>query len=100
MSDMIDLSDQYMGIFRLIFFAAAGLGILNTMLMAAYERIPEMGLVKALGASPWRVFGEMSIEVLLLSGLGAVIGIVIGAAATLYFGANGIDTTSFGAGMK
>ncbi len=96
MSDMVDLSDRYMAIFAFIFFTAAALGILNTMLMAAYERIPEMGLVKALGASPWRVFGEMSIEVVILSALGAAIGMAIGALATLYMSANGIDTTAFG----
>lgn len=96
MSDMVDLSDRYLAVFAFIFFTAAALGILNTMLMAAYERIPEMGLVKALGASPWRVFGEMSIEVVILSALGALIGMMIGGAAALYLSANGIDTTSFG----
>jgi ABC-type lipoprotein release transport system permease subunit len=54
-----------------------------------------MGLVKALGASPWRVFGEMSLEVVLLAAVGAAIGMIIGGAASLHLSLNGIDTTSF-----
>jgi ABC-type lipoprotein release transport system permease subunit len=100
MAEMMDMSGRYNEIFALIFFLAAALGILNTMLMAAYERIPEMGLIKAIGASPWRVFFEMILEVLILSGLGALIGTVLGAAVTLYFQANGIDTTGWGDGIE
>lgn len=100
MAEMIDMSDSYNRLFALIFFLAAALGILNTMLMAAYERIPEMGLVKALGASPWRVFTEMTLEVVMLAGLGSAIGMVIGASVALYFQFNGIDTTGWADGIE
>jgi ABC-type lipoprotein release transport system permease subunit len=96
MAEMVDMSGQYNKVFAAIFFMAAALGILNTMLMAAYERIPEMGLVRALGASPWRVFFEMTLEVLILAGLGSLLGMLLGGVATLYFQSNGIDTTAWG----
>ncbi len=100
MSEMVDMAGQYNQVFALIFFMAAGIGILNTMLMAAYERIPEMGLVKALGASPTRVFMEMTAEVALLSGLGAAIGFVIGFAATWWFSVHGIDSSAWGGSFE
>jgi ABC-type lipoprotein release transport system permease subunit len=95
MAEMVDMSGQYNQIFAAIFFLAAGIGILNTMLMAAYERIPEMGLVKALGASPARVFLEMTAEVVILSSLGSLCGMLIGLAATLWFSVHGIDSTAW-----
>jgi ABC-type lipoprotein release transport system permease subunit len=100
MAEMVDMSDRYNQIFAVIFYLAAALGILNTMLMAAYERIPEMGLVKALGASPWRVFSEMTLEVLMLSGLGSILGMILGSAITLYFQTYGIDTSGWGEGIE
>ena len=95
MAEMVAMSGQYNYLFGVIFFLAAGLGILNSMLMAAYERIPEMGLMKALGTSPFRVFAEMTTEVSILALLGASAGMLIGGAGTLYLQSVGLDTSSF-----
>jgi ABC-type lipoprotein release transport system permease subunit len=95
MAEMVAMTGQYNRLFGVIFFMAAGLGILNSMLMATYERIPEMGLMKALGTSPFRVFAEMTSEVAMLALLGAGAGMLLGSAGTLYLQNVGLDTSSF-----
>ena len=65
LSQMFDSMIASTIFFGAIFFLAAGVGVLNTMLMATYERIGEFGLVKALGATPWRILREITVEALL-----------------------------------
>ncbi len=77
-----------------LFLLAAALGILNTILMATYERIPEFGIVRALGASPWRIIRDVAIEGLVLGVVATVVGSILGG-ALCYFGAvNGFDFSS------
>lgn len=92
LAEMMRMSDSYNQIFALIFYLAAGLGILNTMLMAAHERVRELGLERALGASPWRVASGLLIEVSMLGLLGAVLGGAVGIAGALVLETHGIDT--------
>ncbi len=58
----------------------AGSCILLTQLSAVSERMAEIGLKKALGASRTRILGEFLLSAALLSFVGALIGILIGAA--------------------
>ena len=57
-SDMLEMYDASGFITSLLFALAAGLGVMNTMLMATYERMREFGIIKALGASGWRILRE------------------------------------------
>lgn len=91
-AEMMNMSGSYTAVFVLIFYLAAGLGILNTMLMAAHERVRELGLERALGASPWHVAGGLLLEVSMLGLLGAALGGVFGVAGALYLQTHGIDT--------
>jgi ABC-type lipoprotein release transport system permease subunit len=95
LSQMFDSMIASVLIFGSIFFLAAGVGVLNTMLMATYERIPEFGLIKAVGASPWRIMGEISAEALILGFLGSLAGGVAGTALSLYFQYNPLDLRMF-----
>jgi ABC-type lipoprotein release transport system permease subunit len=95
LSQMLDSMIASVLIFGGIFFLAAGVGVLNTMLMATYERIPEFGLVRAIGASPWRIVREVSVEALVLGFLGSLAGGIVGTLASLYFQAHPIDLTMF-----
>lgn len=60
--------------------AVAGIGIMNVMLVSVSERSSEVGLLKALGARRRQILGVFLAEALMLSGSGAVLGIVIGSA--------------------
>lgn len=97
-SDIINLSKASIGIFMAIFFLAAGLGIMNTMLMATYDRLREFGILKALGTGPWRIIGNVLMEAFLLSFLATIIGIILGCAGGYYLEMNGINTATFAGG--
>jgi len=99
-SDMLDVWKGGMLIFLAIFFLAAGLGVLNTMLMATFERIPEIGLLKAIGTTPWRILREISAEAFLLGILSSLIGGLIGTALSVYFQHYPIDLSRFAEGFS
>jgi ABC-type antimicrobial peptide transport system permease subunit len=56
----------------------ATLGIANTMLMAVYERTAEIGILKAIGASPGDIRALFVVEAALISVAGGIVGIVGG----------------------
>ena len=94
-SQMFDSMIASVIIFGAIFLLAAGVGVLNTMMMATYERIPEFGLIKAMGASPWRILNEIAAEALILGFIGSLAGGAAGILITLRFQAHPLDLSMF-----
>lgn len=63
-----------------------GLGVANMMIIAVTERTREIGIRKALGASPGAIFGQILCETLILLGCGGALGIGAGAVAASFIG--------------
>ncbi len=100
LADMVGIMDAAIAIFGAIFFLAAGLGIMNTMLMATFDRIKEFGVLKAIGTSPLRIVGGMAAEAFVLTFVASVLGLIIGLAGAYYFQEVGIDTSIFAGGFS
>lgn len=62
----------------LIALVVSALGLLNTILMATFERQKEFGYLRCVGAQPIDVMKLVLIETLIISGVGIVIGIAGG----------------------
>ncbi len=61
-----------------ISLSVAGIGIMNVMLVSVSERTAEIGLLKALGASPGQILLVFLVEAAVLSSLGGALGLAVG----------------------
>ncbi len=75
------------------------IGVINTQLMAVFERIHEFGLLRALGLKPGHVLALVTLESVLLIGLGVLIGMAMGA-ATVWGLRDGIDLSAFSQALE
>ncbi len=55
-----------------------GIGIMNIMLVSVTERIKEIGLRMAIGATPANILGQFILEAVVLSTVGGAIGVAVG----------------------
>lgn len=83
--------NEMVGMYYMIIFVAMAFGIINTFLMAIYERIKEIGVMMAIGMKPRSVVVMVLLESLLLGMVGIVLGIAIGWGLNTYWGTYGLD---------
>jgi putative ABC transport system permease protein len=67
----------------LLALVIGGLSVVNTMFMAVAERVREIGLKKAVGATTRHIMGEFLLEAIFIGFIGGLIGYAIGLAITL-----------------
>jgi len=79
-----------------VIMLALAFGILNTMLMAIFERMRELGMLLAIGMSKLRVFLMIMLESVILTLTGATAGLIIAYFTLELLGERGIDLTAVG----
>jgi ABC-type lipoprotein release transport system permease subunit len=97
---ILKIYDFFIYIWFLVVFIAMGFGIVNTTLMAVFERIREFGLLKALGMKPRWIIQEVIIESFFLLILGMVIGNALGFLSVFALSGSGIDLSALAAGTE
>jgi putative ABC transport system permease protein len=87
MGDMIESFQTVMSMMSMLLSGIAaisllvgGIGIMNMMLVSITERTAEIGLRKAMGATPGRIQLQFIIEAIFLSLIGGMIGLIFGSA--------------------
>jgi len=78
-------------IFYLLLVLVVAFSILNTFMMAIFERTREFGVLMAIGTTPGRLTKVLLIESMTMTSIGIGAGIVAGSLITLYFQVHGID---------
>ena len=96
---MMGMMDGFMLIWGIGIFLALSFGLVNTLVMAVFERIREIGLMLALGMKPAMILGQIIIESMMLLAVGLLIGDVL-AWATIKPLEGGIDISIVAEGME
>jgi len=97
MGSMIDVANY---IFLLVVYIAVTFGIANTMIMAVFERLRELGILKALGTTPGQIFLLVILESIFLSILGMILGMAVSGATYWLWARHGLDLSFFASGME
>ena len=80
LSNAVGRKNIVMDIFSVIIVMIAGIGILNLLLMAIYERTREIGLLGAMGLKPRQIATTFILEGALIGFVGVIAGIALGLA--------------------
>ena len=99
LGSMLAMMDGFVIVFIVVVFLALSFGLVNTLVMAVFERVREIGLMLALGMTPRTILAQILTESVLLLMIGLAIGNVA-AIATIEPLKGGIDVSIVGEGME
>jgi ABC-type lipoprotein release transport system permease subunit len=98
LGNAIGQKNAVMDIFSVIIVVIAGIGVLNLLMMAIYERTREIGLLGAMGLKPRQIATTFILEGTMIGIVGVLAGIAMGLMINLGLGQVGMDYSQF-AGM-
>jgi ABC-type lipoprotein release transport system permease subunit len=89
--ELLEQKSAFIAVIGFIVLLMAGIGILNLMLMAVYERTREMGVLAALGVKGRQLMGLFLLEGMFIGAIGAIIGCTLSWLLVAAVGQVGID---------
>ena len=98
MRETMDMKSSFTGILGIVVVLIASIGVLNLMLMAAFERTREMGVLAAMGMKGRQIMGLFLLEGTFIGAVGGAVGCGLGALCLGLLARNGLDF-SFASGM-
>ncbi len=87
-------------IFDFILFMVVAFGVLNTIQMSVFERTREFGVMLAIGTRPSQVAAMVLVESFIVSTIGVMLGLGLGAAVSRYFYVHPFDYTDYAKEMS
>ena len=98
LGSMLAVMDGFVVVWIVVVFLALSFGLVNTLVMAVFERVREIGLMLALGMTPRNILSQIIAESIFLLVIGLAIG-NLAAWATIEPLKGGIDVSIVGEGM-
>lgn len=99
LATMMQVMDGFVLVWMVVIFLALSFGLVNTLMMAVFERVREIGLMRALGMRPSSIVYQILVESLLLLVLGLLVGNIL-AIGTIIPLKDGIDISAVSQGME
>ena len=99
LGSMLPMMDGFVFVWIVVVFLALAFGLVNTLVMAVFERVREIGLMLALGMTPGSIRAQIITESTILLALGLFIGDLL-AWLTVKPLEKGIDLSIVGEGME
>ncbi|MBT8039208.1 MAG: ABC transporter permease [Gammaproteobacteria bacterium] len=99
LDSMLRVMDGFVLVWMVVVFVALSFGLVNTLMMAVFERIREFGLMQALGMKPRAIMFQVLLESLMLLTLGLLIGNILAVASVLPL-SGGMDLGVVAEGME
>ncbi len=99
LGSMLAVMDGFVIVWIVVIFLALSFGLINTLVMAVFERVREIGLMLALGMTPRSILSQIVAESTFLLVIGLAIGNLL-AWATIEPLKSGIDVSIVGEGME
>ena len=96
---MLGVMDGFVLVWVVVIFLALSFGLVNTLMMAVFERVREIGLMQALGMKPSAILYQVMLESLLLLCLGLLLGNILAVASVMPI-RDGIDLSVVAEGME
>ena len=98
LNSMMNMMDGFVLVWIIIIFLALSFGLVNTLAMAVFERVREIGLIQALGMRPSMIVYQILLESFLLLLIGLSVGNLL-AVITVIPLESGMDISYLAEGM-
>ena len=95
---MLEMQDIETQVILAIILTLAAVGIINTVILSALERMEELGMMKALGMHEREIVFTFMGEAFGIGIIGGIMGIIMGIIGLVVFNINGLDMSVITAG--
>ncbi len=95
LNQAVNSKNGVMDVFNVIILVIVGIGILNLLMMAVFERTREIGLLGALGVRPRQISNLFILEGAMMGVVGVAAGIALGLIFNAILGNVGIDYSQY-----